>query len=163
MASELKIEELRAGDGAEATGGKTLTMLYEGFLPNGTRFDGNCDSRTNADGDWPATKRPFTFTLGAGQVIKGWDQGLAGGFRIGGRRKLTIPPDLGYGARGIGPIPPNSTLVRTRRAPHAARRARPPRRRKPRRKPLKLTHFFGRRNAHNAHTQIFYVELLKVE
>jgi peptidylprolyl isomerase len=98
--AELAIEDLKAGTGAEATAGKTVTVHYVGTLTSGSKFD---SSRDRGAG--------FTFKLGAGMVIKGWDQGVAG-MKIGGLRKLTIPPDLGYGARGFPPvIPANSTLV----------------------------------------------------
>ncbi len=96
----IQIEELRPGDGAEAIAGKTVTVHYVGTLTNGQKFD---SSRDRGKG--------FTFKLGAGQVIQGWDQGVAG-MRVGQIRKLTIPPELAYGARGFPPvIPPNSTLV----------------------------------------------------
>ena len=98
--ADLQIEELQVGGGAEATPGKTVHVHYTGWLTDGTKFDSSLDR-----GD------PFTFPLGAGRVIKGWDQGVAG-MKVGGKRKLTIPPELGYGARGSGAaIPPNSTLV----------------------------------------------------
>jgi FKBP-type peptidyl-prolyl cis-trans isomerase len=98
--NQLQIENLREGTGAEASAGKNVTVHYVGTLTNGTKFD---SSRDRGQG--------FSFKLGAGQVIKGWDQGVAG-MRIGGLRKLTIPPELAYGARGFPPvIPPNSTLV----------------------------------------------------
>jgi FKBP-type peptidyl-prolyl cis-trans isomerase FkpA len=96
----LKSEDLKVGTGVEATPGKTVTVHYVGTLANGSKFD---SSRDRNEG--------FTFRLGAGQVIQGWDQGVAG-MKVGGLRKLTIPPELGYGARGFPPvIPPNSTLV----------------------------------------------------
>ncbi len=96
----LKVEDLKVGTGAEATSGKTVTVHYVGTLTNGSKFD---SSRDRNEG--------FTFRLGAGQVIQGWDKGVAG-MKVGGLRKLTIPPDLGYGARGFPPvIPPNSTLI----------------------------------------------------
>jgi FKBP-type peptidyl-prolyl cis-trans isomerase len=96
----LKSEDLKVGTGAEATPGKTVTVHYVGTLANGSKFD---SSRDRNEG--------FTFRLGAGQVIQGWDQGVAG-MKVGGLRKLTIPPELGYGARGFPPvIPANSTLV----------------------------------------------------
>ena len=96
----LQIEELRPGTGAAASAGKTVTVHYVGTLTSGTKFD---SSRDRGAG--------FTFKLGAGQVIKGWDQGVAG-MKVGQLRKLTISPDLAYGARGFPPvIPPNSTLV----------------------------------------------------
>jgi FKBP-type peptidyl-prolyl cis-trans isomerase len=98
--SSLQIEELKAGSGAEATAGQTVTVHYVGTLTDGTKFD---SSRDRNEG--------FTFKLGAGMVIKGWDQGVAG-MKIGQLRKLTIPADLAYGARGYPPvIPPNATLV----------------------------------------------------
>lgn len=97
--SALKSEDLQVGNGAEAAAGKTVTVHYTGWLTNGTKFDSSVDR-----------KQPFSFKLGAGQVISGWDQGVAG-MKVGGKRRLTIPPQLGYGARGVGPIPPNSTLV----------------------------------------------------
>jgi FKBP-type peptidyl-prolyl cis-trans isomerase len=100
MAGELVIDEIKAGAGAEAQSGKTVTVHYVGTLTNGKKFD---SSRDRGEG--------FTFRLGAGQVIKGWDQGVAG-MKIGQVRKLTIPPHLAYGERGFPPvIPPNSTLV----------------------------------------------------
>lgn len=96
----LVIEDLTIGTGAEAISGKRVTVHYVGTLTNGSKFD---SSRDRGQG--------FIFNLGAGQVIKGWDQGVAG-MKIGGIRKLTIPPELGYGARGFPPvIPANSTLV----------------------------------------------------
>jgi len=96
----LDIQDLKVGTGAEAVAGKTVTVHYVGTLTNGNKFD---SSRDRGEG--------FSFSLGAGQVIKGWDTGVAG-MKVGGLRKLTIPPELGYGARGFPPvIPPNSTLV----------------------------------------------------
>jgi peptidylprolyl isomerase len=96
----LKIEDLKVGTGAEAVAGKSVTVHYVGTLTNGSKFDSSRDRG-----------RGFTFALGAGQVIQGWDQGVAG-MKVGGMRKLTIPPELGYGAGGYPPvIPPNSTLV----------------------------------------------------
>jgi FKBP-type peptidyl-prolyl cis-trans isomerase len=98
--SALKIEELVAGTGPEAMNGQTVSVHYTGWLTSGSKFDSSVDR-----------KQPFEFKLGAGQVIKGWDQGVAG-MKVGGKRKLTIPPELGYGARGFpGAIPPSSTLV----------------------------------------------------
>ena len=97
---ELEIENLKAGDGAEAVAGKVVSVHYTGWLTNGNKFDSSVDRG-----------QPFQFTLGAGQVIQGWDKGVAG-MKIGGKRKLTIPPEMGYGARGAGAvIPPNATLV----------------------------------------------------
>lgn len=96
----LQIEDLQLGDGAEAVKGKDITVHYTGWLTDGTKFDSSIDRR-----------QPLTITLGVGQVIKGWDEGFAG-MKVGGKRKLTIPPEMGYGARGAGGvIPPNATLV----------------------------------------------------
>jgi FKBP-type peptidyl-prolyl cis-trans isomerase len=98
--ADLQIEELQVGTGTEATPGNKVSVHYTGWLTTGEKFDSSVDRGT-----------PFEFALGGGQVIKGWDQGVAG-MKIGGKRKLTIPPDLGYGARGAGGlIPPNATLV----------------------------------------------------
>jgi len=96
----LIVEEVAVGDGAAAAAGQKVTVHYTGWLTNGTKFDSSKDR-----GD------PFVFPLGAGHVIKGWDEGVQG-MKVGGTRKLTIPPALGYGARGAGGvIPPNATLV----------------------------------------------------
>jgi FKBP-type peptidyl-prolyl cis-trans isomerase len=98
--AQLVIEDLKVGTGAEARAGQQVTVHYVGTLTDGKKFD---SSRDRGQG--------FGFKLGAGQVIKGWDQGVAG-MKIGGLRKLTIPPHLAYGERGFpGAIPPNSTLV----------------------------------------------------
>lgn len=100
MAGQLLIEDTEVGNGAEAVAGKRVTVHYRGTLTNGTKFDASYDRN-----------KPFDFNLGAGEVIKGWDQGVAG-MKVGGKRKLTIPPELGYGSRGAGGvIPPNATLV----------------------------------------------------
>lgn len=99
-ADGLVIEEVQVGTGAEAKSGQKVVVHYSGWLTNGKKFDSSLDRGT-----------PFEFNLGAGQVIRGWDQGVAG-MKVGGKRKLTIPPTLGYGARGAGAaIPPNATLV----------------------------------------------------
>ncbi len=93
------VEEVVVGSGPLAELGDTLTVHYVGTLLDGKVFDSSLDSNT-----------PFTFTLGVGQVIRGWDEGLAG-MQIGGKRLLTIPPEYGYGGQGVGTIPPNSTLI----------------------------------------------------
>ena len=97
---ELKIEDLVVGSGEEAVSGKKVTVNYSGTLINGTKFDSSYDRGV-----------PFSFNLGAGEVIKGWDQGVAG-MKVGGKRKLTIPSSLGYSEAGAGDvIPPNATLI----------------------------------------------------
>ena len=98
--SGLIVEEIVVGDGALAESGQRVSVHYTGWLTDGTKFDSSKDR-----GD------PFVFPLDAGHVIKGWDEGVQG-MKVGGTRKLTIPPALGYGARGAGGvIPPNATLV----------------------------------------------------
>jgi FKBP-type peptidyl-prolyl cis-trans isomerase len=98
--SGLQYADLVVGQGREAHAGETVTVHYTGTLLDGTKFDSSKDR-----------DRPFSFRLGAGQVIKGWDEGVAG-MKIGGTRKLVIPPQLGYGARGAGSvIPPNAVLI----------------------------------------------------
>jgi FKBP-type peptidyl-prolyl cis-trans isomerase FkpA len=99
-ASGLYYQDLEVGQGDEAAVGATVTVHYEGWLANGTKFDSSRDRG-----------QPFTFALGAETVIPGWDEGVAG-MRVGGLRKLVIPPNLAYGAAGVPPtIPGNSTLV----------------------------------------------------
>jgi len=98
--SGLIIEEITVGGGDEATAGQNVTVHYTGWLTDGKKFDSSKDRDD-----------PFEFPLGGGRVIKGWDEGVQG-MKVGGTRKLTIPPNLGYGARGAGGvIPPNATLV----------------------------------------------------
>ncbi len=99
--SGLKYEDMTVGEGTKATGpGQTVTVHYTGWLEDGTKFDSSIDRND-----------PFSFPLGGGRVIRGWDEGVSG-MCIGGRRKLTVPPQLGYGATGAGGvIPPNATLV----------------------------------------------------
>ena len=98
--TELQIEELRAGSGAEAKSGQRVSVHYVGTFPDGKPFD---SSRNRG--------KPFNFVLGQGQVIQGWDQGVAG-MKVGAMRKLTVPPHLAYGEGGYpGSIPPNATLV----------------------------------------------------
>jgi FKBP-type peptidyl-prolyl cis-trans isomerase FkpA len=99
-ASGLVIEEITVGTGAEAAVGQRVTVHYTGWLTDGRKFDSSKDRDD-----------PFVFPLGAGRVIRGWDEGVQG-MKVGGTRKLTIPPALGYGARGAGGvIPPDATLV----------------------------------------------------
>jgi peptidylprolyl isomerase len=97
--SGLQYVDLQEGTGAIPQAGQVVTVHYTGTLENGTKFDSSYDRN-----------RPFQFKLGAGQVIKGWDEGLAT-MKVGSKRKLIIPPDLGYGSRPVGPIPANSTLI----------------------------------------------------
>jgi FKBP-type peptidyl-prolyl cis-trans isomerase len=97
--AEVKITDLKTGLGTEAINGKEVVVHYTGKLSDGKKFDSSLDR-----------KEPFKFILGAGQVISGWDKGVLG-MKIGGKRKLVIPPAMGYGATGVpGVIPPNSTL-----------------------------------------------------
>jgi FKBP-type peptidyl-prolyl cis-trans isomerase len=98
--SGLKYTDVKVGEGEEAKAGQVVSVHYTGRLTDGTKFDSSLDRN-----------QPFSFKLGAGQVIQGWDQGVAG-MKVGGKRKLTIPPGLGYGSQSVGGvIPPNSTLV----------------------------------------------------
>jgi FKBP-type peptidyl-prolyl cis-trans isomerase len=98
-ASGLLIRDLEVGTGEEAAAGRRVAVLYTGWLTDGTRFDGNMPNGPT-----------LPFTIGAGEVIPGWDEGVAG-MRVGGRRQLVIPPELAYGPFGSGPIPPDATLV----------------------------------------------------
>jgi FKBP-type peptidyl-prolyl cis-trans isomerase len=99
-ADGLEYWDIKEGAGAVAKAGDNVKVHYTGWLTNGKKFDSSVDRN-----------EPFTFKLGAGQVIKGWDEGVAG-MKIGGKRQLRIPPELGYGSRGAGGvIPPNATLV----------------------------------------------------
>ena len=98
--SQLKIEDIKIGTGAEVKSGDTVVMNYLGTLENGNKFDSSYDR-----------KEPFTTQIGVGQVIQGWDLGVPG-MKVGGKRKLTIPANLAYGSRGAGDvIPPNATLI----------------------------------------------------
>ena len=100
MSGELVIEDLVVGEGAEAKQYDIVNVNYTGTLTNGNVFDSSLNRG----------RSPFRFTVGAGQVIKGWDDGLIG-MKVGGKRKLTIPPSMGYGNRNMGAIPANSTLI----------------------------------------------------
>ena len=97
--NSLTVQEVSVGTGAVAEAGDVLTVHYVGTLTDGRVFDSSRDTNT-----------PFDFTLGMGSVIRGWDEGLVG-MRVGGKRMLIIPPSYGYGAQGVGTIPPNSTLI----------------------------------------------------
>ncbi len=97
--AQLKIEDLLLGSDKEVKNGDTIKVHYKGTLLDGSEFDSSY--KRNA---------PFETQIGVGAVIKGWDQGIPG-MKVGGKRKLTIPPDLGYGSSGTGSIPPNSTLI----------------------------------------------------
>lgn len=97
--SGLSITDIAVGEGDQAKQGQTVTVNYTGTLENGDQFDTSIG------------RAPFSFPLGAGRVIKGWDEGVVG-MKVGGKRRLTIPPELGYGSRGAGNvIPPNATLI----------------------------------------------------
>ena len=97
--ADLVIEDLVVGSGREAKRKDVVQVHYTGWLTDGTKFDSSVG------------REPFEFDLGVGQVIKGWDQGVTG-MKVGGKRKLTVPPELGYGKKGAGgAIPPNATLV----------------------------------------------------
>jgi peptidylprolyl isomerase len=98
--ADLRTEDVAPGTGEPVKAGDSVTVNYTGVLPDGTVFDSSRD----------AGRTPFSFVIGAGQVIQGWERGVAG-MKVGGRRLLVIPPSLGYGATGVGKIPPNSTLI----------------------------------------------------
>ena len=100
MNGELIIEDLKVGEGSEVVKYNIVTVNYTGWLTDGTKFDSSLNPG----------RSPFRFTVGGGQVIKGWDEGLIG-MKVGGKRKLTIPPSMGYGNQEMGVIPPNSTLI----------------------------------------------------
>ena len=100
MNGELIIEDIIVGQGAEAVKYSIITVNYTGWLEDGTKFDSSLNTG----------REPLRFTLGAGQMIQGFDQGILG-MKVGGKRKLTIPPNLGYGSQDKGIIPPNSTLI----------------------------------------------------
>lgn len=97
--SGLQIRDDKVGDGPTAQAGQTVAVHYTGWLTDGTKFDSSYDHG-----------QPFNFPLGGGQVIRGWDEGVAG-MKVGGKRRLFVPPELGYGSRAMGPIPANSPLV----------------------------------------------------
>ena len=96
---KVQIEDIKVGEGAEAKNSSSVTVNYTGTLTDGTKFDSSLDRN-----------QPFTFVLGDGEVIQGWEQGVLG-MKVGGKRKLTIPPSLGYGDQSTGKIPANSTLI----------------------------------------------------
>ena len=98
-ASGLQYQDLVVGSGAEAKAGDTVSVHYSGWLQDGTKFDSSLDRG-----------QPFEFTLGTGGVIKGWDEGVAG-MKVGGKRKLVIPPELGYGANGYTPVIPENAVL----------------------------------------------------
>ncbi|OGO50914.1 MAG: hypothetical protein A2148_02115 [Chloroflexi bacterium RBG_16_68_14] len=97
--SGLQIIDLQVGDGATAEAGRTISVHYTGWLEDGTKFDSSLDRG-----------QPFEFVLGVGDVIEGWDRGVEG-MKVGGKRRLVIPPELAYGEAGRGSIPPNATLT----------------------------------------------------
>lgn len=105
--SELQMTDVQVGDGAEAQAGQVVSVHYTGWV-----YDASAPNKQGAKFDSSVDRgQPFQFPLGAGRVIQGWDQGVAG-MKVGGKRTLVIPPEMGYGARGAGGvIPPNATLV----------------------------------------------------
>ncbi len=98
-AEPFSIEDLAVGEGREAKNGDDVTVHYTGWLTSGAKFDSSLDRG-----------EPFTFRVGGRQVIAGWDRGVPG-MKVGGKRRLVIPPEMGYGSRPVGPIPANSTLI----------------------------------------------------
>jgi len=103
--AEYSQTDLRVGTGTEATNGKTMTVNYTGWLYNPTGTDGKGSQFDSSSG-----RGPFSFLLGGSGVISGWNRGVLG-MRVGGQRRLVLPPELAYGSSGNGPIPPNATLV----------------------------------------------------
>jgi FKBP-type peptidyl-prolyl cis-trans isomerase FkpA len=103
--SQLEVLDLAVGTGAEATSGRLLAVHYTGWL-----YDKNAPQNKGTVIDSSAGGAPYSFTLGRGDVIDGWDQGIPG-MRVGGKRRLTIPPNLAYGSSGFGPVPPNTSLI----------------------------------------------------
>ena len=103
--TSLQVTDVRVGTGTQATSGRQLTVNYTGWVYSVTAADHRGNQFDTSSG-----KAPYTFTLGMGQVIAGWDQGI-NGMRVGGQRTLVIPPSLGYGNQAAGSIPPNSTLI----------------------------------------------------
>lgn len=99
QAQELQSEDIQVGTGPEVKSGDTISIDYKGTLPDGTVFDSSYERG-----------QPFETQIGVGQVIKGWDEGVIG-MQVGGKRKLVIPPAMGYGEQDMGTIPPNSTLI----------------------------------------------------
>lgn len=99
LPTELAYQEVAAGTGVEAVSGKKITVHYTGYLPTGEMFDSSVTRGT-----------PFSFVLGEGRVIQGWEQGFAG-MKVGGKRTLIVPPSFGYGSQAVGSIPANSTLI----------------------------------------------------
>ena len=97
--TELKVTKTKEGDGVQPAQGQTIVVHYTGTLQDGTKFDSSRDRN-----------QPFEFPLGMGRVIRGWDQAFAT-MKVGDRATITIPPELGYGSRDMGKIPPNSTLI----------------------------------------------------
>jgi FKBP-type peptidyl-prolyl cis-trans isomerase len=108
--TELQQTDLVVGAGAPIAAGQTAVVHYTGWLYAASTQDHKQDHRGKEFDSSRTRGQPFRFLVGGGQVIKGWDEGVVG-MQVGGQRRLVIPPDFGYGARGGGPIPPNSTLI----------------------------------------------------